>query len=108
MSNGKKIFLLPLLFYLATKLEAVLGGGGSDLRTSHDFEDVIYLFRNCQSLSSQYKTAPQDLKEYIKETLKTLSQYSVFEEAVYCAMPYGEEDSSDEIVEKILVLIKLE
>ncbi len=42
-----KINLLPLIYYLATKIDAVFGRGLPDLRLSHDFEDIVYLFDNC-------------------------------------------------------------
>ena len=53
LPDGLTIFVFPTEYYVATKLEAVNGRGGSDLRTSHDFEDIIYILNNCPEFVEQ-------------------------------------------------------
>lgn len=43
LANGIEVNLFSLPYYVATKLEAVKGRGGDDWRSSHDFEDIIYI-----------------------------------------------------------------
>jgi len=40
LPDGVQIFVFPVEYYLATKFEALKGRGGTDLRLSHDFEDI--------------------------------------------------------------------
>ena len=41
LPDGTKIYVFPLEYYIASKLEAHHDRGGNDLRQSRDFEDII-------------------------------------------------------------------
>ena len=53
LQNDTEIFIFPTPYYLGTKFEAVLSRGGDDLRTSHDFEDIIYILDNVTNIVEQ-------------------------------------------------------
>ena len=94
LPDGNPIYVFPVEYYLATKFEALKGRGGSDLRLSHDFEDVIYILDNnidiVQRISSNTNIS---LKEYLKERCSALLEDKNIEEAIACVLPlYSEEE----------------
>ena len=50
LPDGIEIFIFPPQYYIGAKFEAHKSRGGNDLRQSHDFEDLIYIFDNCPDL----------------------------------------------------------
>lgn len=86
------INIMPVLVYLATKLEAVESRGGSDLRCSHDFEDFIYVLNSCSTLFDQYEEEKNsDLKNFIRSEANHLISRKYIREEIECVLPYGEE-----------------
>ena len=53
LSDGTEIYVFPPAYYLAAKFEAHKDRGGEDLRQSHDFEDIIYIFENHSDILDQ-------------------------------------------------------
>jgi len=102
LGNGIDIFIFPLAVYLATKIEAVKNRGLSDLRISHDFEDVVYLFDNCTNIRELIDASDPEVRKYLSNELKMLRDIPVFEEAVLYCMPYGSQN--DRISEIINVI----
>ena len=74
LPDGSVIFILSPAYYLASKFEAHKDRGGTDLRQSHDFEDIIYIFENCFELLDHIKTASDTLKSYLKEECQNLTR----------------------------------
>lgn len=95
------IFVFNVIFYLATKFEAIKGRGATDIRTSHDFEDVVFIFDNCEYIELELKNSSPELQKYFKDFLKYLITNPCFGEAVACALPLGFEDRAEEIVERM-------
>lgn len=106
LETGDTIFILPVHYYLATKLEAALGRGISDLRISHDFEDVVYILDNNEDVNSLPKGLGKRLIKYLVESLKQLSQMDVFEEAIEYSLPYGAQDRAELIKDRINNIIQ--
>lgn len=102
LSNGIEVYVFPLMIYMATKLEAVKDRGLPDLRISHDFEDIIYLFDNCSGIKELYDVADKGVKIYLTREFKKLKQLTVFREAVFYSLPYG---SQEERVVEILEMV---
>jgi predicted nucleotidyltransferase len=48
--DGIAIRLLPVSYFLATKFSAFYDRGGKDPRTSHDFEDIVYLLNHTTNI----------------------------------------------------------
>lgn len=62
---------VSVTYYVATKFEALAGRGGDDLRTSHDFEDIIYILNSCPDFIEHLKNETDEaLKQYLKEKWK--------------------------------------
>lgn len=105
LPDGTVIYVFPVTYYIATKFEALAGRGGNDLRTSHDFEDIIYILNSCPDFIECFKNEKEEtLKRYLKGNVKALISRSNIMEEIECALPIGEDDRTDyiyEIMEKI-------
>ena len=64
--------ILDAPYFLATKLEAFKSRGKNDGRTSHDFEDIIYVLENRQEIWQEIGSASSDIKEYLRSEFRQL------------------------------------
>ena len=103
LTTETTIYILPVEYYLATKFEALLGRGGTDLRVSHDFEDIIYIVQNNANLVSTVQTINLEVQSYLKEQFKRVLEDKNHRESVESVMSYG---SLTEEIEFILEKIK--
>ena len=70
LTNGQTIFILPLAYFLATKLEAFYNRGAKDPRFSKDLEDIVALLSESQNFNAVFDY--DDLVEIIRPLLATL------------------------------------
>lgn len=95
-----EVYILPPLYYLATKIEAIRGRGGNDLRFSHDFEDFIYVLNNRQDITSLLDNEDNDeLAKYISSWASEILNRQNCREEIECMLPYGDYDRVDYIIE---------
>ena len=108
LPNGTSIYILSAEYYLATKFEALRGRGGTDIRGSHDWEDIVYLMDNCAKLTNSIKQcANVQLVEYLKRQFDHLLKNSNISEIIYSALPYAsEEENIDEILKIMREIVK--
>lgn len=91
ISQGIYIRILPAIYYVATKMEAILSRGGNDLRTSHDFEDMVYVINYHPLFLESFEESEDDsLKQYLMEQFSKLIQRGNIREEIECVLPYGE------------------
>jgi hypothetical protein len=102
LPDGQQIFVFPVEYYVAAKFEAHKGRGGNDLRQSHDFEDIIYIFDNCPDILENIQNAPEDVKEYLKQECQTLQANDNLTEGIETALPYGSDEESTEIIMELI------
>lgn len=102
LPNGTEIFVFSPAYYLASKFAAHKGRGGVDLRQSHDFEDIIYLFDNCSELLNNIENADSTVKTYLKEACQELLQNDNLTEGIECALPLGADSESPDLVLKLI------
>ncbi len=94
------IYILPPLYYVATKIEAVRGRGGEDLRFSHDFEDLVYVLNNRQDITELFDNENDiDLIGYLSSWAKEMLSRQNCREEIECMLPYGDYDRVDYIIE---------
>ena len=76
--KGTTIQILSAPCYLATKFEAFNHRGQDDYRTSHDFEDIIYVLDNRSTVVEEIKQADDKIKKFLYTELSKVvkSQYS--------------------------------
>lgn len=107
LSNGRIIYIMSALYFVASKLEAITSRGGEDLRGSKDFEDVVYILNYCPDFTERFKKEENvELKSFISQTFATLSSRANIIEEIECAMPYGEDDRSDIILDILKTINK--
>ena len=90
VEHGQSIRIFPFFSFIACKLEAYLGRGRGNLRTSHDFEDIVYVINNNTKAATLLQQAPLEIKKYLKEQFSGLIKQAVFEEAIAGHMPSNE------------------
>ena len=96
LPNGRTIYIMSPMFFIATKLEAMSDRGGDDLRGSKDLEDVVYVLNACPDFMERFARETNDtLKKFIAEQFARLLQRPNIQEEIPCAMPSGDEDRAD-------------
>ncbi|MFN2126875.1 MAG: hypothetical protein ACK2TU_03360, partial [Anaerolineales bacterium] len=58
------IKIMTVAYYLASKFSAFMDRG-KDPRTSHDFEDIVYVLDNCTTLIEDIQASENDVKMYL-------------------------------------------
>ncbi len=87
--SGQQVFrLLSLPYFLATKFDAHSDRGGTDPRTSKDFEDIIYLLDYVNDLEQQISIAPEEVKSYLIEQFDAILKDNLKQEAILAQLPY--------------------
>lgn len=100
ISPNLELFILPAPIYIATKLEAVKGRA-TDLRWSHDFEDVVYILNSRESIVDDIRDSEPLVREYLTTEFSNYVKRANFREAVACVLPMSEIDRLDIIFEVI-------
>jgi predicted nucleotidyltransferase len=86
--GDQSIQLLPLPYFIASKFSAHAGRGGKDPRTSHDFEDIVYVIDNRSDIIEQIKKAPIGVKPYLNEQLGNILNDDSLQEAIFGNLAY--------------------
>jgi len=105
ITEDLNINILSAPYFLATKLEAHNSRGGSDLRFSHDFEDIVYLLDNRNELIEEIRSSDNHLKEYLKQEFNKFVNNPYLEEGIECTLPYGSGTKTIERIKGIFILI---
>ena len=64
--------LISPVYFVAAKLEAFYGRGGGDHLASHDLEDAMAVVDGREELVAEVRSAPQDVRDYIREEFRRL------------------------------------
>ena len=88
-SDGQTFRLLSLPYFMATKFDAHADRGGSDPRTSKDFEDIVYLLDYVVNLDQQISAAPEDVKTYLIAQFEAILTDNLKKEAILAQLPYS-------------------
>ena len=86
-----KIWLLPLPYFLATKYSAFDSRGRKDPRTSHDFEDIVYLLNYTSTLKEQVVQSDREVKAYLQECFTEIINSDILQEAILGNLFYEEQ-----------------
>ncbi len=96
------VYILPLPFYLASKFAAFYDRSGNDPRTSHDFEDIVYLLNYTFNIEEIIKSSPLVLREYFKNVFLDILKSEKLQEAILCNLFYENQMNRYERILKIL------
>lgn len=80
--DGVKIRILPLSYFLASKLDAYHERGGTDPRTSRDFEDIVYILDNRTDLVEVILNSPGDVLVFLQEEFSKIIASNLLREAL--------------------------
>lgn len=80
--DGIKIKYLSLPYYLATKFTAFYNRGIKDPRTSHDFEDIVYILNYTSNIAELILAADEDVKNFLLNCFEDILNDSVKQEAI--------------------------
>jgi predicted nucleotidyltransferase len=97
------IHILPLPYFLATKFTAFNDRGNGEPRTSHDFEDIVYVLDNRTNIEAVILSAPQDVKHFLKEAFEQILFDKVKQEAILGNLYY---ETRDERFGKVIKKLK--
>ncbi len=90
--DGQPIFIIPLSYFLATKFAAFGSRGKNEPRTSHDFEDIVYVMDNRIDLVEQILQADEVVKPFLKSEFESILYDRVKQEAVAANLFYESRD----------------
>lgn len=76
------IHILPLPYFLASKLEAFYDRGKTDPRTSHDFEDIVYVLNYTSDLEVQIQGSDSQVRQYLVGKFKDILTDKTKQEAI--------------------------
>ena len=101
--DGTSIYILPVEYFVATKLEALDSRGGKDIRGSHDWEDIVYVLDNCSCFINNFRQCNNhDLTAYLKEKFDNILNNRNIREIIYSALPHNAEEEHITKIYKIL------
>jgi predicted nucleotidyltransferase len=98
-----RIYILPMPYYLASKMDAFYDRGSTDPRTSHDFEDIVYLLNYTSDLKEQILAAEGEVRQYLVDRFTDIRSDKTKQEAILGCLFY--EDQSLRF-NKIISLLK--
>ncbi len=90
--NEQAIFIIPLPYFLASKFAAYNSRGKNEPRTSHDFEDIIYILDNRTDLVEQIRSSKEDVKPFLKSEFESILNDKVQQEAILGNLFYESRD----------------
>ena len=100
-AQDEAIKILPAPCYLATKFEA-FNDRGRDYRTSHDFEDIIYILDNRTTIVEEVKNTNPEIQNYLQTQLSKLEKDISYDEILSAHIhPLIIEDRAPIVNEKI-------
>ncbi|TLF44817.1 nucleotidyl transferase AbiEii/AbiGii toxin family protein [Maribacter aurantiacus] len=94
------IKVLPLPYFLATKMEAFMDRGIQDVYASHDLEDIVYLFNYTTDIDAQVLASDPELKAYLAEKLVLLTDNRTIISAIRGSLYYEQADERLEIIKE--------
>jgi predicted nucleotidyltransferase len=104
--DEEKINILPLPYFLASKFTAYHSRGGKDPRTSHDFEDIIYIIDNQTEFVEILNNTKGKVLDFLKIEFKAIIASPLMREAVLANLyPTTQIERMDLIITKLNAII---
>ncbi len=93
-------------YFLATKFSAYNDRGNGELRTSHDFEDIVHVLDNRTDIVEQLLDAPNDVKPFLKIEFESILNDRDKQEAISGNLFYESRDERfDMIIQKLKIIV---
>lgn len=81
LPSGRNIRIFSQPYFVAAKIEAYIGRGQNDFRTSHDIEDMVTLLDGITSFD-QFSDAPVSVKTHLQEKFQEYLKEDLFLESI--------------------------
>ncbi len=108
LDSGVGIRIFSPAFFLASKIQALLNRGILDLRTSRDFEDVVFVVANNSLLLDQMRTDDREATAFVSTQIADLLRAQDIHEAIAAHVPTGGSSHSvDRITTQLIALSAL-
>lgn len=101
--NVVKIFSAP--YFIASKLEAFKGRGKNDGRTSTDFEDIVFILENRNTIWAELANTSDELQQYLKSEFKHLLSNPFFIEWIDSHVDRGSPPATYFIIEELKKIV---
>ena len=93
---------MPFPYFLATKFSAFYDRGGKDPRTSHDFEDIVYILNHTSNTDDLIFGSDKKVQLYLKEAFLKILDDTILQEAVIGNLYYENQMARfDKIIDKL-------
>lgn len=99
LPSGQEIYRLPVTYYVATKIDALLSRGGSDWRGANDFEDIVYVLNYCTEFVDKFNAETGQVKSYLAQQFATMLKRPNLTEEIECAITPEEIERTDLILD---------
>lgn len=105
--DGIVINVLPLPYFLATKMKAFFERGIKDVYASHDLEDLVYLFNYTTDIDAQILASSQEVQQYLADKLVRITENQTIITAIRGSLYYEQADERFQIIqERIQTIIE--
>ena len=91
LEDGLSIRVFSTPDFLATKLEAFADRGENEGRFSSDFEDIVHVLNNRQSIWEEMKNTDKQVKQYLKREFAKLLDQKYIDEWISVHLDYSEQ-----------------
>ncbi|HLP95658.1 MAG TPA: nucleotidyl transferase AbiEii/AbiGii toxin family protein [Saprospiraceae bacterium] len=102
-----EVQILPLPYFMASKMDAFFDRGMQDLYASHDLEDIVYLFNYATTLVQQIlDTEEEAVRSYLVASIKTIRENEQIMNALPGHLYYdGVDERMEIIIDKMNTII---
>ena len=106
LDENTLVKILSSPYFIATKLEAFKSRGNGDGRISQDFEDIVFVLENRQTIWSEMNNAPKELRKYLRKEFTRLKANPYIFEWIDCHTELGSPPNASFILIEIEKFIK--
>lgn len=92
-------------YFIASKLDAYKDRGKGDGRMSSDFEDIVYILNNRDTVWDEMTSAKEDVKDFLKEEFTKLLRQDYIYEWVSVHLEFNEQRRVNFIIESLTKFI---
>ncbi|HLP18103.1 MAG TPA: hypothetical protein VK470_17730 [Bacteroidota bacterium] len=94
--------ILPAPLFLATKLEAMKNRGLGDLRQSRDFDDIVFILLNRNTIVQEIRQEEKAVLTFIATQFHDLLETDVIDEAISAVLDPGEGSGTVKRVKEVM------
>lgn len=107
LPSGRIIYRLPVTYYIATKIEALLSRGGEDWRGAKDLEDIIYVLNYCPEFVEEFQQEDEEVQAFVSDQFSKIINRPNISEEIECVISSEEIERSDMILETMKAVAAL-